>query len=60
MYASGSEAVAEPIMRPVASPSFGESVMLAALALLLIWLGIDPAQLIQVLETRSWILVDYQ
>ena len=51
MYASGSEAVAEPIMRPVASPSFGESVTLAALALLLIWLGIDPAQLIQVLET---------
>jgi NADH-quinone oxidoreductase subunit N len=50
MYASGSEAVAEPIMRPVASPSFGESVTLAALALLLIWLGIFPAQLIDVLE----------
>jgi NADH-quinone oxidoreductase subunit N len=50
MYASGSEAVAEAIMRPVALPSFGESVTLAALALLLIWLGIFPAQLIDVLE----------
>lgn len=49
MCAPASQAVAEPIMRPVA-PSFGESVTLAALALLLIWLGIFPAQLIDVLE----------
>jgi len=49
MCAPASQAVAEPIMRPVA-PSFGESVPLAALALLLIWLGIFPAQLIDVLE----------
>jgi NADH-quinone oxidoreductase subunit N len=50
MCAPGLQAAAEPIMRPVASPSFGESVTLAALALLLIWLGIFPAQLIDVLE----------
>jgi len=34
----------------VASPSLAERVTLAALALLLIWLGIFPAQLIDVLE----------
>jgi NADH-quinone oxidoreductase subunit N len=49
MYASGSRATTQPIMRPVA-PTLGESVTLAALALLLIWLGIFPAQLIDVLE----------
>jgi len=50
MYAAGSQATTQPIMRPVASPSFGESVTLAALTLLLIWLGVFPAQLIDVLE----------
>ena len=45
-----SQAITEPTMRPVASPSLGESVTLAALALLLIWLGVFPAQLIDVLE----------
>ena len=50
MCAPVSQATTEPVMRPVASPSFGESVTLAALALLLIWLGIFPAQLIDVLE----------
>ncbi|MCC2680874.1 MAG: dehydrogenase subunit [Nitrosospira multiformis] len=50
MYASGLEATSEAIMPRVASPSFAESATLAALALLLIWLGIFPAQLIGVLE----------
>ena len=50
MCAPSSQAIAEPTMRPVASPSLGESVTLAALALLLIWLGVFPAQLIDVLE----------
>jgi NADH-quinone oxidoreductase subunit N len=49
MYASGPEAASEAIMPRVASPSFAESVTLAALALLLIWLGIFPTQLIDVL-----------
>lgn len=50
MYASGLEATNEAIMLRVASPSLAESATLAALALLLIWLGIFPAQLIGVLE----------
>jgi NADH-quinone oxidoreductase subunit N len=50
MYASGPEAAGEAIMLRAASPSFAESATLAALALLLIWLGIFPAQLIAVLE----------
>jgi NADH-quinone oxidoreductase subunit N len=50
MYASGSETTSEAIMLRAASPSFAESATLAALALLLIWLGIFPAQLIGVLE----------
>ena len=50
MYASGPEATGEAIMLCAASPSFAESVTLAALALLLIWLGIFPTQLIDVLE----------
>jgi NADH-quinone oxidoreductase subunit N len=50
MFAPVSQATTQPVMRPIASPSFGESVTLAALALLLIWLGIFPAQLIDVLE----------
>jgi NADH-quinone oxidoreductase subunit N len=40
----------EQIVMPVVSPSLAESITLAALALLLIWLGIFPAQLIDVLE----------
>ena len=40
----------EQIVMRVASPSLAERVTLAALALLLIWLGIFPAQLIDVLE----------
>jgi NADH-quinone oxidoreductase subunit N len=51
MYASGSEAAGEAIMLRVASPSLAESLTLAALTVLLIWLGIDPAQLIGILET---------
>ena len=50
MCAPGSQATSEAIMLRVASPSLGESVTLAALALLLIWLGVFPAQLIDVLE----------
>jgi len=50
MCAPSSQAITEPTMRPVASPSLGESVTLAALTLLLIWLGVFPAQLIDVLE----------
>ena len=49
MYASGPEAAGEAIMLRVAAPSFAESATLAALVLLLVWLGIFPAQLIDVL-----------
>ena len=50
MCAPSSQAISEPTMWPVAPLSLGESVTLAALALLLIWLGVFPAQLIDVLE----------
>jgi NADH-quinone oxidoreductase subunit N len=48
MYAPP-EAAGEASMLRVAAPSFAESATLAALVLLLVWLGIFPAQLIDVL-----------
>jgi NADH-quinone oxidoreductase subunit N len=47
---SGSEIAFQPTVEPAISPSLAESVTLAALTLLLIWLGVNPAQLIDVLE----------
>jgi NADH-quinone oxidoreductase subunit N len=46
---SGSETALQPTIEPAISPSLAESVTLAALTLLLVWLGVNPAQLIDVL-----------
>ena len=46
----GSETAFQSTVEPVVSPSLAESVTLAALTLLLVWLGVYPAQLIDVLS----------
>ena len=47
---SGLNATVEKNMERITSPSLAESVTLATLTLLLIWLGVYPAQLIDVLQ----------
>jgi NADH-quinone oxidoreductase subunit N len=50
MCTPGPETDVEATLEPVVAPSLAESVTLAALTLLLVWLGVNPAQLIDVLE----------